>query len=85
MTKEMIDLLAHDWMKARLEGFALFGIGEDFGGDALTLGWIGNQSVNDIIGVDRFDAEFVQVFRDERLPARDTAGEGDALIHLTTG
>lgn len=72
-------------MQPGLKGAAFLGIGEDFGGDALTLGGIGNQSVNDIIGVDRFDAEFVQVFRDERLPARDTAGEGDALIHLTTG
>lgn len=46
-------------MEAGFEGAALFGIGEDLGGDAFALGWIGDQPMNDIIGVDGIDAEFV--------------------------
>ena len=68
-------------MQSRFERLALFGIGEELGGEALALGGVGNDLVDDVIGVDRLDAEFVQVARDERLAARDPACQGDPL-HL---
>ena len=73
LTQELFDSPFHQRMEPRLEGLALFGIREHFGGNALAFGRIGNELVNNVVGVDRLDAEFVQVLRHQRLAAGDAA------------
>ena len=58
--KPLIDLLLDDRVELRLEGTALLGVGEDFGGNAATLFWVREKRVYNIIGVEGLDAEFVQ-------------------------
>ena len=43
--------------------------------------FIGDKLVNDVIRVERGDAEFVQVPGDKGLAARDSSGQGDPLPH----
>jgi len=47
-------------MYLRLKSAALLGIGKNLGGNAPTLFWVREKFVNDIIGVKRLDAKFVQ-------------------------
>ena len=47
-------------MYLRLEGAALLRVGKHLGCDAPTLSRIGNKFVNDIVGVDGFNAELSQ-------------------------
>ena len=61
-------------MKLRFEGTALLGIGKNLGGDAAALLRIGNQLMNNVIGVESLDAEFVQEFRKERFPTGNPPG-----------
>ena len=46
-------------MYLRLKGAALLGIGKHLSRDASTFFWVGNNLVNNIIGVNRLDAKFV--------------------------
>ena len=61
-------------MKLRFEFAALLRIGKNLGGDAAALLRIGNQLMNNVIGVEGLDAEFVQEFRKERFPAGNPPG-----------
>lgn len=63
--EERVDLRANERMQTSFERAALFGIGEDFRGDALSLRRIGKDFMDDIIRVDCLDAELVQELRDE--------------------
>ena len=58
--KPLVDFLLDQRMYLRLKGTALLGIGKNLGRDAPTLFWVRNNIVNDIVGVDGFDAELPQ-------------------------
>ena len=47
-------------MYLRLKGAALLGIGKHLSRNAPALGWVWNKFVNDIVGVDGFNAELSQ-------------------------
>ncbi len=47
-------------MYLRLEGAALLWVGKHLGRNAPALGWVWNKFVNDIVGVDGFNAELSQ-------------------------
>jgi len=47
-------------MYLRLKSTALLGIGKHLSRNASTFFWVGEKFVNDIIGVKRLDAKFVQ-------------------------
>ena len=57
--KPSVDFLFDDWMYLRLKGAALLWVGKHLGRDASTFFWVGNNLVNNIIGVNRLDAKFV--------------------------
>ena len=69
MPKPLVNPLLDDWVDLRLKFAALLRVGKHFGGDAAALLRIGNQLMNNGIGVESLDAEFVQEFRKERFPA----------------
>ncbi len=56
-------------MYLRLECAALLWVGKHFGGNAATLLGVREKFVNDIVGVKRLDAEFVQKLRKEGFAA----------------
>ena len=74
MPKPLVDSRLHQRVKLRFEGAALLRVGKHFGGDAAALLRIGNQLMNNVIGVESLDAEFVQEFRKERFPAGNPPG-----------
>ena len=63
--KPSVDFLLDDRVNLRLKGTALLGIGENLGSNASTFLGVWNDVVNDIIGVEGLDAEFVQKPRKE--------------------
>ena len=67
--KPSVDFLFDDWVNLRLECAALLWVGKHFGGDAATLLGVREKFVNDIVGVKRLDAEFVQKLRKEGFAA----------------
>ena len=75
--KEGLDPRFHQRVELRLQLTPLRGIGEDLGGDALALRWVGDQFMNDVVGVDRLDAKFVQITSEKRFPAGNAAGKGN--------
>ena len=72
--KPLVDSRLHQRVKLRLKCSALLRVGKHFGGDAAALLRIGNQLMNNGIGVESLDAEFVQEFRKERFPAGNPPG-----------
>ena len=64
-------------MKPRFEGLALCRVGKDLGGEATALRRIGNQLMDDVIGVNRRDAKFVQITRKEGLAAGNPPRQTD--------
>ena len=48
-------------MEARFERAPFGRVGEDLGGQPPALGGVGDELVNDIVGVEGLDAEFVQI------------------------
>ena len=70
----LVDSLLDDWVELRLKFAALLRVGKHFGGNAATLLWIRNQLMNNGIGVESLDAEFVQEFRKERFPTGNPPG-----------
>ena len=74
LPKPLVNPLLDDWVELRLEGAALLRVGKHFGGDAAALLRIGNQLMNNVIGVESLDAEFVQEFRKERFPTGNPPG-----------
>ena len=75
--KKLFDPRFHQRVELCLQLAALSGIGEDLGGDALALRWVGDQFMNDVVGVDRLDAKFVQITSEKRFPAGNAAGKGN--------
>ena len=73
-----IDAVADERMDPRLQLPPLRLVPKHLRGNAFPLRRIGYELVYDVIGVKRLDAEFVQVLRDKRLPARNPACEGDS-------
>ena len=65
----LVDSRLHNRVELRFEDSALLRVGKHFGGNAAALLRIGNQLMNNGIGVESLDAEFVQEFRKERFPA----------------
>jgi len=61
------------WVDLSLKGAALLGIGKDLRRDAPPLGWIRDELMDDVVGVDGLEAELPQKPRGERLPAGDSA------------
>ena len=72
-------------MKLRFEGAALGGVSEDLGGEATALRRVGDQLMDDVVGVDRRDAELVEVSRRKRLAAGNPASEADFHSALGAG
>ena len=58
--KPFVDPLLHQRVNLRLEGAALLWVGKHLGRDAPALSRVGDKFVNDIVGVDGFDAELPQ-------------------------
>ena len=73
--EELFDPRLHQRVELRLQLAALRGIGENLCGNATTFVGIWNELMNDVVGVDSLDAEFVQIARKEGLAARNAAGE----------
>ena len=70
----LVDSRLHNRVELRLKCSALLRVGKHFDGDAAALLRIGNQLMNNGIGVESLDAEFVQEFRKERFPAGNPPG-----------
>ena len=58
--KPPVNSLFHQRVNLRLEGAALLWVGKHLGRDAPALSRVGDKFVNDIVGVDGFDAELPQ-------------------------
>ena len=69
---------------ARFEGLARRRVAEHGLRKAAAL-FRGNQSVNNVIGVESLDADVVQVLRQQTLAAGDAPCEGDALHSSSVG
>jgi len=65
----LLDPRLDHWVYPRLQFAALRRVGEDLGGYAAALGGVGDELVDDVVGVKRLDAEFVQKTRKEGLAA----------------
>ena len=78
--QKLIYPLLHERMDARLQRAALHRVGEHLGGDAAALCRVGNELVDNVIGVDCLDAEFVQVSCGKRLATGDPASKGNSQL-----
>lgn len=76
--EERIYLCLDLWMDLSLKGAALLGIEKDFRRDAPPLGWIRDELMDDVVGVDGLEAELLQKPRGERLTAGDSARQRDS-------
>ena len=71
--EERIYLRLDLWVDLGLKGAALLGIGKDFRRNAPPLGWIRDELMDDVVGVDGLEAKLPQEPRGKRLPAGDSA------------
>ena len=74
IAQKLVYPLLHERMDARFKRSTLLGICENLGGDVTALCGVGHELVNNVVGVDSLDAEFIQVSRDKRLAAGDSSG-----------
>lgn len=63
-------------MNPSLQLAALHGVGEDLGCNAPPLLGVGNQLMNNIVGVDCLDADFIKIASEKRFPAGYSASKG---------
>ena len=77
LIKERLDPLLDNRVDLRLKLLPLRGVGEDLCRDAAALCGVGNDFVNDVIGVERLDAELVQKLRKEGFAAGNPSRQCD--------
>ena len=75
--QERLDPLLYQRVNPIFQLAPLRGIGEDLGGNAPPFLWVGDQLVNNIVGVDCLDADFVKIASEKRFPAGYSAGKGN--------
>ena len=69
LRKELCDTLLYQWVYLRLKRLSFLRVGKHLGGNAPPFRRIGNQLVNDVVGINRLDAKLVQIMRQEGLAA----------------
>ena len=78
--KELVNPRLHHRVDPRLEFLALRRVGEDLGGQSASFGRVGDEFVNNVVGVDRLDAKLVQITRKEGFAAGNPSRQADSWL-----